>query len=72
MTDLEFEKTYLVTFEAGKELHSVVNIRSITLAATTTDVADATVLAYQDLVDEFGVEIARHFTLTTAHSEENK
>lgn len=61
MSDPEFVITYLVTFEPDQYLRSVSNVRSITLAATTTDTEDAYVLAYEDLVGEFGVEVAAHF-----------
>lgn len=61
MSDLDFEQTYLVTFRANKALAAASTIRSITLAATTTDEGDAQVLAYGDLVEEFGYEVARYF-----------
>ena len=61
MSDLDFEQTYLVTFRANKTLAAASTIRSITLAATTTDEEDAQVLAYGDLIEEFGAEVARYF-----------
>lgn len=60
MTDFP-EQTYLITFRADEALNKVSTIREITVAATTTDPDDAKVLAYQDLVEEFGVEIAVHY-----------
>jgi len=61
MSDLDFEQTYLVTFRANKTLAAASTVRSITLAATTTDGEDAQVLAYGDLVEEFGAEVAGCF-----------
>jgi len=61
VSDLDFEQTYLVTFRANKTLAAASTIRSITLAATTTDEEDAQVLAYGDLIEEFGAEVARYF-----------
>jgi len=61
MSDLDFEQTYLVTFRANKSLAAASTIRSITLAATTTDEEDAQFLAYSDLIEEFGAEVARCF-----------
>lgn len=60
------EQTYLVTYRADDQLAKVSTIRSITLAATTTDVEDARVLAESDLVEEFGVEVAVHFVFVDA------
>ena len=60
MTDFP-EQTYLITFRADEALSKVSTIREITVVATTTDPDDARVLAYQDLVDEFGLEVARHY-----------
>jgi len=57
------ERTYLVTYRPDKHLVSATTIRSITLAATTTDPDDANVLTYGDLIEEFGLEVARHFEL---------
>lgn len=62
----EFEQTYLVTFRASKELAAASTIRSITLAATTDDELDARELAYSDLIEEFGVEVARYFEFVDA------
>jgi len=70
MSDLDFEQTYLVTFRANKTLATISTIRSITLAATTTDELDARELAYGDLSDEFGVEVARHFDFVDARVAE--
>lgn len=61
MSEPDFEQTYLVTFRANKTLAAASTIRSITLAATTTDEEDAQVLAYGDLIEEFGAEVARYF-----------
>jgi len=61
MSELFFEQTYLVTFRANKSLAAASTIRSITLAATTTDEDDAQFLAYSDLIEEFGPEVARCF-----------
>lgn len=66
MSDIEFEQTYLVTFRASDILAKASTIRSITLAATTTDELDARELAYSDLVEEFGVEVARYFEFVDA------
>lgn len=66
MSDLDFEQTYLVTFRANKALAAASTIRSITLAATTTDELDARELAYCDLIDEFGAEVARYFEFVDA------
>lgn len=66
MSELDFEQTYLVTFRADKTLAAATTIRSITLAATTTDELDARELAYSDLAEEFGVEVARHFEFVDA------
>lgn len=60
MTDLP-EQTYLITFRADEVLSKVSTIREITVEATTTDPDDARVLAYSDLVEEFGLEVARHY-----------
>jgi hypothetical protein len=59
------ETTYLVTFTA------LTPIRSITFVATTTDLADAKSLAYDDLIELIGYDEARHFTHTTT-TEENE
>lgn len=69
MSDLEFLTTYLVTFEADEHLRKVSNLRHLTLAATTTDPEDAQVLAYGDLTDEFGVEVAAHFVFIHAREQ---
>lgn len=69
MSDIEFEETYLVTFRPDEFLKSASNIRSITLAATTTDPEDARVLAWGDLTDEFGVEVSKHFIFVSATVE---
>jgi hypothetical protein len=66
MSDMDFEQTYLVTYRADDRLAKVSTIRSITLAATTTDVDDARVLTLSDLVEEFGVEVAAHFVFVDA------
>ena len=66
MSDMDFEQTYLVTYRADDQLAKVSTIRSITLAATTTDVDDARVLTESDLVEEFGVEVAVHFVFVDA------
>ena len=66
MSDMDFEQTYLVTYRADDQLAKVSTIRSITLAATTTDVEDARVLALSDLTEEFGVEVAVHFVFVDA------
>lgn len=66
MSDIEFVTTYFVTFEADEYLVQVSNLRQITLAATTTDPEDAQVLAYSDLADEFGVEVAKHLRFIRA------
>ena len=66
MSDMDFEQTYLVTYRADDQLAKVSTIRSITLAATTTDVEDARVLTESDLVEEFGVEVAVHFVFVDA------
>lgn len=66
MSDMDFEQTYLVTYRADDRLAKVSTIRSITLAATTTDVEDARVLTLSDLVEEFGVEVAAHFVFVDA------
>ena len=70
MSDLDFEQTYLVTFRASKMLAVASTIRSITLAATTTDELDARELAYSDLVEEFGAEVARYFEFVDARVTE--
>lgn len=70
MSDLDFEQTYLVTFQANKALAVASTIRSITLAATTTDEEDAQFLAYSDLIEEFGAEIARYFDFVDARVAE--
>lgn len=72
MSDIDFEQTYLVTFRAGKELATVSTIRSITLAATTTDEEDARFLAYSDLVEEFGPDVARHFEFVNVVEESSR
>ena len=69
MTDVEFVSTYLVTFQADEYLRKISNLRQLTLAATTTDPDDARVLAYDDLTEEFGVEVAKHFTFISAAVE---
>ncbi len=66
MSDMDFEQTYLVTYRADDWLAKVSTIRSITLAATTTDVDDARVLTWDDLTEEFGVEVAAHFVFVDA------
>ena len=66
MSDMDFEQTYLVTYRADDQLAKVSTIRSITLAATTTDVDDARVLTESDLTEEFGVEVAAHFVFVDA------
>ena len=66
MSDMDFEQTYLVTYRADDQLAKVSTIRSITLAATTTDVDDARVLTESELVEEFGVEVAVHFVFVDA------
>ena len=66
MSDMDFEQTYLVTYRVDDQLAKVSTIRSITLAATTTDVDDARVLTESDLVEEFGVEVAVHFVFVDA------
>jgi hypothetical protein len=66
MSDMDFEQTYLVTYRADDRLAKVSTIRSITLAATTTDVDDARVLTWDDLTEEFGVEVAAHFVFVDA------
>lgn len=66
MSDIDFDQTYLVTYRADDQLAKVSTIRSITLAATTTDVDDARVLTESDLVEEFGVEVAVHFVFVDA------
>jgi hypothetical protein len=66
MSDMDFEQTYLVTYRADDQLAKVSTIRSITLAATTTDVEDARVLTLSDLTEEFGVEVAVHFVFVDA------
>jgi hypothetical protein len=60
------EKTYFVTYRADDQLAKVSTVRSITLAATTTDIEDARVLTLSDLVEEFGVEVAAHFVFVDA------
>lgn len=60
------EQTYLVTYRADDQLAKVSTIRSITLAATTTDVDDARILTWDDLTEEFGVEVAAHFVFVDA------
>ena len=60
------EQTYLVTYRADDQLAKVSTIRSITLAATTTDVDDARILTWNDLTEEFGVEVAVHFVFVDA------
>lgn len=60
------EQTYLVTYRADDQLAKVSTIRSITLAATTTDVDDARVLTWDDLTEEFGVEVAARFVFVDA------
>jgi len=66
MSDMDFEQTYLVTYRVDDQLAKVSTVRSITLAATTTDVEDARVLTLSDLVEEFGVEVAAHFVFVDA------
>jgi hypothetical protein len=66
MSDLFSEQTYLVTYRANDQLAKVSTIRSITLAATTTDIDDARILTLSDLVEEFGVEVAAHFVFVDA------
>ena len=66
MSKLFSEKTYFVTYRADDQLAGVSTIRSITLAATTTDIEDARVLTLSDLVEEFGVEVAAHFVFVDA------
>ncbi len=66
MSKLFSEKTYFVTYRADDQLAGVSTIRSITLAATTTDIEDARVLTLSDLVEEFGVEVATHFVFVDA------
>jgi len=66
MSDMDFEQTYLVTYRVDDQLSKVSTVRSITLAATTTDVEDARVLTLSDLVEEFGVEVAAHFVFVDA------
>ena len=66
MSDMDFEQTYLVTYRVDDQLAKVSTIRSITLAATTTDVEDARVLTLSDLTEEFGVEVAVHFVFVDA------
>jgi hypothetical protein len=66
MSDFFSEQTYLVTYRANDQLAKVSTIRSITLAATTTDVDDARVLTWDDLTEEFGVEVAAHFVFVDA------
>jgi len=63
------EETYLVTYRPNKYLSSATTIRSITLAATTTDPDDANVLTFGDLIEEFGLEVARHFELVAVAVE---
>jgi hypothetical protein len=76
MTDIDddptilYERTYFVTFRANKKLETMSNIRSITLAATTTDAEDAQALAYSDLVEEFGYEVAAYFNHVTTEVRE--
>ncbi|MCG3772957.1 MAG: hypothetical protein JW384_04182 [Nitrosomonadaceae bacterium] len=66
MSDMDFEQTYLVTYRVDDQLAKVSTVRSITLAATTTDIDDARVLTLSDLVEEFGVEVAAHFVFVDA------
>lgn len=70
MSDMDFEQTYLVTYRVDDQLAKVSTIRSITLAATTTDVEDARVLTLSDLTEEFGVEVAVHFVFVDAKVSE--
>lgn len=71
MSDLDFVQTWHITFTANPDLQKVSTIRSITLAATSTDIEDAVVLAYSDLAEEFGVEIAKCFTVSDKREDES-
>lgn len=65
-----YDRSFLVTFWADETLKRMSNIRSITLVATTTDANDAQVLAYGDLVEEFGYEMANFFRHVATEVEE--
>lgn len=69
MSEVDTERTYLVTFRADTELSRASTIRFITLAATTTDAEDARVLALSDIAEEFGIAVSKHFIFVGATPE---